>query len=189
LEQLQQVLCPHSSPSSLSQTTGFGGTTKDREDTNADKFKDLDAAKSRQITVRFEGTVSAALPWKFEPSQTEIRVVPGETALAFYRATNLLDEPVIGGCCLLFALTPHRSSLSPSSGVSTYNVMPMKAGVYFNKVQCSCFEEQRLLPKETIEMPVLFYLDPAMLDDRAMRDVDRLTLSYTFFRSLNDGMV
>lgn len=74
-------------------------------------------------------------------------------------------------------------------GVSTYNVMPMKAGIHFNKIQCFCFEEQRLLPHETVEMPVLFYIDPAMLDDREMRGVDKLTLSYTFFRSLNDDMV
>lgn len=65
----------------------------------------------------------------------------------------------------------------------------MKAGVYFNKIQCFCFEEQRLLPHETIEMPVLFYLDPAMLEDRDMRSIERITLSYTFFKSLNDGMV
>lgn len=73
--------------------------------------------------------------------------------------------------------------------MSTYNVTPMKAGVYFNKIQCFCFEEQRLLPHETIEMPVLFYLDPAMLEDRDMRSIERITLSYTFFKSLNDGMV
>lgn len=77
------------------QATGFGGTVRE-EALSADKFKPIDPSKAREVSVRFEGTVSRALPWKFEPSQAELRVVPGESALAFYRATNLLDEPVVG---------------------------------------------------------------------------------------------
>lgn len=92
-----------------------------------------------------------------------MQVVPGETALAFYTAHNPTDKPI--------------------TGVSTYNITPMRAGLYFSKIQCFCFEEQRLRPHEEIDMPVFFYVDPAFLDDPAMANVKSLTLSYTFFRT------
>ncbi|MQL77985.1 hypothetical protein Taro_010402, partial [Colocasia esculenta] len=88
----------------------------------------------REIVVQFNADVADGMPWKFVPTQREVRVKPGESALAFYTAEN-------------------RSS-TPVTGVSTYNVTPMKAAVYFNKIQCFCFEEQRLLPGEQIDMPV-----------------------------------
>ena len=103
------------------------------------------------------------MPWKFRPSQKEVRIVPGETALAFFKAVNKSDKPV--------------------TGVATYNVTPMRAGIYFNKIQCFCFEEQRLGPKEEVDMPVFFYVDPEFLDDPLMDGIKTLTLSYTFFKT------
>ncbi|KAF2976617.1 hypothetical protein EK904_011418 [Melospiza melodia maxima] len=92
-----------------------------------------------------------------------IRVVPGETALAFYKAKNPTDKPIIG--------------------ISTYNVVPFEAGQYFNKIQCFCFEEQRLNPQEEVDMPVFFYIDPEFAEDPKMAKVDLITLSYTFFEA------
>ena len=95
--------------------------------------------------------------------QRQVNVLAGQTALAFFEATNNTDEPIIG--------------------VATYNVAPMQAGAYFNKIQCFCFDEQRLLPGETVDMPVFFYVDPDFLQDRRMHKCNVMTLSYTFFRS------
>lgn len=112
--------------------------------------------------VQFNADVADGMPWKFIPTQREVRVKPGESALAFYTAEN-------------------RSS-TPITGVSTYNVTPMKAAVYFNKIQCFCFEEQRLLPGEQIDMPVFFYIDPEFEIDPKMDGINNLILSYTFFK-------
>jgi hypothetical protein len=94
---------------------------------------------------------------------TEVKVFPGETALAFYRAENKSDEDILG--------------------IATYNVQPPKAGIYFNKIQCFCFEEQRLKAKEVVEMPVFFFIDPEFAKDSRMNDVTDISLSYTFFPS------
>ena len=104
------------------------------------------------------------LPWKFTPQQREVRVLPGETALAFYTATNKSDQDIIG--------------------VATYSVTPAQVAPYFSKIQCFCFEEQRLNAGETVDMPVFFYLDPDLLNDLNMRGVETVTLSYTFFSEL-----
>lgn len=104
------------------------------------------------------------LPWKFVPQQREVRVLPGETALAFYTATNRSDEDIIG--------------------VATYSVTPGQVAPYFSKIQCFCFEEQRLNKGETVDMPVFFYIDPSFVDDINMRGIDTITLSYTFFSKL-----
>jgi cytochrome c oxidase assembly protein subunit 11 len=88
----------------------------------------------RELVVQFNADVADGMPWKFTPSQREVRVRPGQSTLAFYTAENKSETPI--------------------TGVSTYNVTPMKAGIYFNKIQCFCFEEQRLLPGEKIDMPV-----------------------------------
>jgi cytochrome c oxidase assembly protein Cox11 len=101
------------------------------------------------------------LPWKFVPQQREVRVLPGETALAFYTATNNSDQDIIG--------------------VATYSVTPGQTAPYFSKIQCFCFEEQRLNAGETVDMPVFFYLDPDMLNDLNMKGIETVTLSYTFF--------
>ncbi|CAN1218038.1 Cytochrome c oxidase assembly protein COX11, mitochondrial [Linum perenne] len=146
------------------QATGYGGTVQRRE-TVEEKIsrhaKDGTVA-TREIVVQFNADVADGMPWKFIPTQREVRVKPGESALAFYTAEN-------------------RSS-TPITGVSTYNVTPMKAGVYFNKIQCFCFEEQRLLPGEQVDMPVFFYIDPEFETDPRMDGINNIILSYTFFK-------
>lgn len=149
---LYQVFC---------KVTGFGGETQ-RAD--VDRLKQLTPVEGgRVLRVKFNADASDTMPWKFRPSQKEVRIVPGETALAFFKATNKSDKPI--------------------TGVATYNVTPFAAGVYFNKIQCFCFEEQRLQPKEEVDMPVFFFVDPDILDDPQMKNVNTLTLSYTFFPS------
>ncbi|KAL5548877.1 hypothetical protein UlMin_004108 [Ulmus minor] len=146
------------------QATGYGGTVQRRESVEekiARHSKDGTQA-TREIVVQFNADVADGMQWKFIPTQREVRVKPGESALAFYTAEN-------------------RSS-TPITGVSTYNVTPMKAGVYFNKIQCFCFEEQRLLPGEQIDMPVFFYIDPEFETDPRMDGINNLILSYTFFK-------
>jgi cytochrome c oxidase assembly protein subunit 11 len=118
------------------------------------------------ITVRFDSTVDDVIPWSFEPVQLDVKVVPGETALSFFRVTNHSDKAI--------------------TGVATYNVHPPKVGLYFQKIQCFCFEEQRLLPGETVDMPVFFFLDPEILDDPQVSYVRSVTLSYTFFQTDED---
>lgn len=153
------------------QTTGFGGTvqvdkTPQIPSDLLDKSEDLKGLEnnvsSKVYTIQFNSDVSDDMPWTFRPIQNEIKVRAGETALAFYNAANLTDQPIIG--------------------ISTYNVTPQKVGLYFNKIQCFCFEEQLLKPKEHIEMPVLFFIDPEIADDPRMIDIDQITLSYTFFK-------
>lgn len=116
---------------------------------------------AREITINFTSHVSDTLPWSFKPVQKTVEIIPGETVLAFYEATNKTDEPIIG--------------------ISTYNVTPSRVGLYFTKLQCFCFDEQRLNPKETVMMPVLFYIHPDMVDDKLCDGVTDVTLSYTFF--------
>ena len=143
------------------QATGYGGTTQQVDPEKAKNMRPVKGA--RQLRITFDAQTSDTMPWKFRPTTREVRVVPGETALAFYKASNPTDTPI--------------------TGVSTYNVTPFKAGVYFNKIQCFCFEEQRLKPNEEVDMPVFFYVDPSFLDDPQMQDVGHVTLSYTFFRT------
>lgn len=121
------------------------------------------------ITVRFDTTINDAMPWSFVPVQRDVKVVPGETALSFFTVTNHSDKAI--------------------TGVATYNVHPPKAGLYFQKIQCFCFEEQRLLPGETVDMPVFFFLDPEMLDDPQVSYVTDVTLSYTFFQTDEDDEI
>ncbi|KAL9679138.1 hypothetical protein QQ045_016994 [Rhodiola kirilowii] len=146
------------------QATEYGGTVQRRESVE-EKFarhaKDGTVA-SREITVQFNADVADGMQWKFIPTQREVRVKPGESALAFYTAEN--------------------KSLKPITGVSTYNVTPMKAAVYFNKIQCFCFEEQRLLPGEEVDMPVFFNIDPEFETDPRMDGINNIILSYTFFK-------
>ncbi|KAI8079051.1 cytochrome c oxidase assembly protein CtaG/Cox11-domain-containing protein [Gilbertella persicaria] len=119
--------------------------------------------QSRRIRVTFESNTSDSLPWTFKPEVREVYVVPGETALTFYKAKSKAKEDVIG--------------------IATYNVTPYRAGSYFNKIQCFCFEEQKLKPGEDVDMPVFFFIDPDFLEDPLMKDVNTITLSYTFFNS------
>lgn len=133
----------------------------------AEKLKSLRPVKNgRLITVRFDSTVGDVMPWSFVPTQLDVKVVPGETALSFFTATNHSDKAI--------------------TGVATYNVHPPRAGLYFNKIQCFCFEEQRLLPGETVDMPVFFFIDPEYADDPQLSRINNITLSYTFFQTDED---
>ena len=114
-----------------------------------------------RLRITFNSSVSSILPWKFTPQQREVRVLPGETALAFYTATNKSDDDIIG--------------------VATYSVTPGQVAPYFSKIQCFCFEEQRLNAGETVDMPVFFYIDPEFVNDPNMKGIETVTLSYTFF--------
>ncbi|KAL0964876.1 hypothetical protein UPYG_G00330290 [Umbra pygmaea] len=143
------------------QASGLGGTAVSGH--NAEQVETMKPVKDRVIKITFNADTHASMQWNFRPQQSEIYVVPGETALAFYRAKNPTDKPVIG--------------------ISTYNVVPFEAGQYFNKIQCFCFEEQRLNPKEEVDMPVFFYIDPEFDEDPRMARVDTITLSYTFFEA------
>ena len=120
------------------------------------------AAAARELTVFFNADVSDSLPWKFTPTQRSVNIRPGESTLAFYTAQNNSDKSI--------------------TGVSTYNVTPQQAGFYFNKIQCFCFEEQKLRPGEKIDMPVFFYVDPEFATDPKLKSFNQLTLSYTFFK-------
>ena len=119
--------------------TGYGGTT--RQDKDGSKLAALKPT-SREVVVAFSGDANPSMHWKFVPSQPQLRVKLGEPVLAFYKATNTRDKAV--------------------TGVATYNVTPLKTGAYFHKIQCFCFDEQRLRANETVDMPVFFYIDPAV---------------------------
>ncbi|PFH57532.1 hypothetical protein XA68_14900 [Ophiocordyceps unilateralis] len=154
----------------ICQTTGWGGQpvrahggTYDGD--LASRLQPVTTAK--RIRVTFHASVSDELPWKFVPQQREVRVLPGETALAFYKAENRGDRDIIG--------------------VATYSVTPAQCAPYFSKIQCFCFEEQRLNAGETVDMPVFFYLDPDLLTDLNMRRVESVTLNYTFFKARYDN--
>lgn len=147
------------------QSTGLGGEIKKGHDTS--KIETMTPVADRVIKIRFNADIASSMQWNFRPHQPEIKVLPGETALAFYRAKNPSDVPIVG--------------------ISTYNVVPFEAGQYFNKIQCFCFEEQRLNPHEEVDMPVFFYIDPEFCEDPKMEKVDVITLSYTFFEA-KEGM-
>ena len=114
-----------------------------------------------QITVRFDASLARGMPWVFRPVQPEMELALGEEALAFYRAHNPTDRPV--------------------TGVASFNVVPFAAGPHFRKVECFCFVEHTLAPGESVDMPVAFFVDPAIRDDREAMAVSEITLSYTFF--------
>ena len=135
------------------RVTGFGGTPLVAE-AGADRVLD------QTVTVRFDAS-TADMPWEFRPEETTRTVRIGETALAFYEATNPTDRAI--------------------TGTATYNVTPSSVGGYFVKIDCFCFTEQTLAAGETAQMPVTFFVDPAIVDDPEARVVDTITLSYTFF--------
>ena len=143
------------------QVTGFGGTPRVGAALEAMPMSE------ETITVFFDANVNASLPWDFRPVQRRMRVRGGETVLAFYRARN--------------------DSSGPLTGTATFNVTPYKAAIYFSKVDCFCFTEQRLEAGQVAEMPVSFFVDPAIFSDPDTRDVKSITLSYTFFRAPGTG--
>ncbi len=139
------------------RVTGFGGVTNVAT-TGSDTILD------QTITVRFESALAADMPWTFKPVQREMEVRIGETVLAFYEASNPTDYPIAGS--------------------ASYNVAPYEAGGFFDKIDCFCFEQQILQPGETVNMPVTFFIDPAIVDDYEGKYIHTITLGYTFH--LND---
>ncbi|POR33904.1 Cytochrome c oxidase assembly protein COX11, mitochondrial [Tolypocladium paradoxum] len=154
----------------ICQTTGWGGQPVRAHGGSYDgdiSSRLVPVTSANRIRVTFNASVSDELPWKFVPQQREVRVLPGETALAFYKAENRGDRDIIG--------------------VATYSVTPAQCAPYFSKIQCFCFEEQRLNAGETVDMPVFFYLDPDLLNDLNMKGVETVTLNYTFFKARYDN--
>ncbi|MEH6792294.1 cytochrome c oxidase assembly protein [Parasphingorhabdus sp.] len=144
------------------RVTGYGGTTQRVGEAQAATVQ----STSRVMSVRFDSNVNSALPWSFKPEQAVDHVTVGARDMAIFIATNNSDQPVVG--------------------TATFNVTPLLAGQYFNKVQCFCFSEQVLKPGQTMRMPVLYYVDPAILDDPETKDIQEITLSYTFYRSTDE---
>ncbi|WP_294929165.1 cytochrome c oxidase assembly protein [uncultured Paracoccus sp.] len=138
------------------RVTGFGGTTMVAEAAS-------DVVLDETIRVRFDANVDRNMGWSFRPLQREIELKIGENGLAFYEAINTSDVPI--------------------TGTASYNVAPEVAGYYFAKIECFCFTEQTLQPGERIEMPVSFFVDPELVNDRDAGRVRNITLSYTFHRT------
>jgi cytochrome c oxidase assembly protein subunit 11 len=134
--------------------TGFGGTPQTAKAVSTKQGE-------RHLAVRFDANVARDLAWRFEPEVAKIALRTGETTTVYYRVANLSDQE--------------------TRGQAVYNVSPDQAGAFFVKVACFCFEEKRLGPRETAEWPVVFYLDPALEADEAMRKVEEITLSYSFY--------
>jgi cytochrome c oxidase assembly protein subunit 11 len=141
------------------RVTGYNGTVQ--------VGQAAPGATDRTITVRFAATTDRSLPWRFQAEQTAMTVRLGEEGLAFYSAANRAETPV--------------------TGVSVYNVTPEKVGRYFHKVACFCFDEQTLTPGQRVDMPVSFWVDPRIAEDPNTRDVTTITLSYTFYRTIEDA--
>ena len=137
------------------KVTGFGGITNTAE-------AGSDIILDQTITVRFDASIDRDMPWTFKPAQREMTLRIGETGLAFYEAHNPMDVPI--------------------AGQAAYNVTPYEAGVFFDKIDCFCFTEQVLQPGETVMMPVSFFVDPAIVDDREGQYVHTITLGYTFYQ-------
>ena len=141
------------------QVTGFGGTTMKATEAEAAAIRVTD----KLISVRFDANVDRQLPWKFQMEQTTQDLRIGARKMAYYSAENLSDQPI--------------------TGIASYNVEPELAGKYFHKIQCFCFNEQTLQPGQSINMPVIYYVDPKILDDPETKDIQQITLSYTFHKS------
>ena len=136
------------------RVTGFGGATNVAESAS-------DTVLDETIIVRFDASLARGMPWTFRPEVNEMEIRIGETGLAFYEAHNPTDVPV--------------------AGQASYNVMPDQAGAFFDKIECFCFTQQVLQPGETVMMPVSFFVDPAIVDDREGKHIHTITLSYTFY--------
>jgi cytochrome c oxidase assembly protein subunit 11 len=136
------------------QVTGFDGTTMRAEAAPG-------PVAGKEVSVRFDANVSTALPWRFRPEKSREIVTIGEREMAFYTAKNLSARSV--------------------TGTATFNVSPVQAGKYFSKIQCFCFTEQVLKPGEEVRMPVVFFVDPKILNDPDAAPISEITLSYTFY--------
>ncbi|MGR3460722.1 MAG: cytochrome c oxidase assembly protein [Roseovarius sp.] len=136
------------------RVTGFGGVTGVAE-------AGSDTVLDQTIKVRFDASTERGMPWEFKPVEREMELRIGETGLAFFDAYNPTDRPV--------------------AGQASYNVAPYEAGGFFTKIDCFCFTEQVLQPGERVQMPVTFYVDPAIVDDREGQYIHTITLGYTFY--------
>jgi len=136
------------------RVTGYGGTPLVASENTATILE-------REITVRFDASLSRDMVWRFRPDEREVTVRIGENTLAHYVA--------------------HNPTAQHAAGSATFNVFPFAAGEYFTKIDCFCFQEQSLAPGETVQMPVLFYIDPAIVDDPEAGQYETITLSYTFY--------
>ena len=136
------------------RVTGYGGTPNTAETNNSKVLENT-------IKVRFDASLERNMPWNFEPLQYELEINVGDSGIAFYEAFNPTDRPV--------------------AGQASFNVVPFSAGQYFTKVECFCFVEQVLQPGEKVTMPVSFYIDPEIVNDREAKFVNSVTLSYTFY--------
>jgi cytochrome c oxidase assembly protein subunit 11 len=145
------------------QATGFGGKAERAEAAPTKEVAD------RLITVRFNAETAPDLPWEFRPLQLSVKVHPGEEKVIAYRAVNHGKGPV--------------------TGTATFNVTPVKAGIYFDKLQCFCFTKQHLDAGQSADLSVSFFVDPDIVNDANTRDVDTITLSYTMFRAKGDDTV
>ena len=135
------------------QVTGFGGTTQ--------RAEAAPGAVAGEIGVRFDANVTSGLPWKFEPVDKRVDIAPGARTKISYRATNLVARA--------------------TTGRAVFNVSPAAAGQYFNKIECFCFTEQTLAAGQSVDMPVIFFVDPRLRDDPDIKDLTEITLSYTFY--------
>ena len=138
------------------KVTGFAGFTQR-------VVSESDVVLDREITIRFDASLDSNMPWEFKPVQRKTTLRIGETGLAFYEAYNPTDQVIAGS--------------------ASFNVFPFSAGAYFNKIQCFCFELQVLQPGERVQMPVTFYVDPEIVNDREAKFVNSITLSYTFYQT------
>jgi cytochrome c oxidase assembly protein subunit 11 len=141
------------------RVTGYGGTTQRSESASA-------TVSDVEVTVSFNADIAPDMPWVFRPAQRSVKVRLGEETLIFYTAENRSNQPV--------------------AGTATFNVTPFASGPYFSKIQCFCFQEQVLQPGQSVEMPVSFYVDPAILDDPDAKQIRDITLSYTFFKDAEE---
>lgn len=142
------------------QATGWGGVTQRAEAAP-------DVVLERAMTIRFDAATDPGLPWRFKPEQPTQTLKIGKTGLAFYEAVNL--------------------SAAPVTGRAIFNVTPAKAGFYFRKIDCFCFQEQTLGPGERVSMPVSYFIDPSIAEDEYLDDVGTITLAYTFYAAEADG--
>ncbi len=140
------------------RVTGFGGTTQ-----VANALPAENQIIDRTVKINFNADTSQNMPWNFKPEMRSVNVKLGQRGLTSFLAENPLKIPI--------------------TGTAIYNVTPLKAGKYFNKIQCFCFDEQTLMPNQSMSMPVMFFLDPEMHRDPDMDDVKTITLSYTFFKT------
>ena len=146
------------------RATGYGGTVQVGGPAAPGAAKD---APARVVTIRFNANTAPGLPWRFAPAQGPMPLRLGDEGMAFYQAANTAATPV--------------------TGVATYNVTPATVGKYFHKTACFCFEQQTLEPGQHVDMPLAFWIDPQVAKDPATRDIHTITISYSFFRSLDDA--